>query len=144
MPKTMKPRQSANPKRRIAPPQSLDASQQASLLAAARYVGSALHKRTPSDYGFHPPSNPRPHKSLCDDLRPILRAEAEALFAAGIRKDMISTHREGDLPKYVWSVDNQGEVYEAKIGNDGYHGYRLQRESEDAMRSLLLREWSLR
>ena len=140
----MKPRQSANPKRRIAPSQSLDASQQECLLDATRYVGSALHKRTPSDYGFHPPANPRPHKSLCDDLRMIPRVEAEALFAAGILKSMVSTHCEGDLPKYVWSVDDQDEVYEAKIGNDGYHGYRLDRESEGAMRSLVLREWSLR
>jgi len=140
----MKPRQSANPKRRIAPPQSLDASQQESLLASARYVGSALHKHTPSDYGFHPPTNPRPHKSLCDDLRPLPYPEARALFVAAIRKGMVSTHREGDLPKYVWSVDDQGEVYEAKIGNDGYHGYRLDRESEGAMRSLVLREWGLR
>lgn len=137
-------RQSKDPKRCIAHVKALDASQQEFLLSSARYVGSALHKRTPSDYGFHPPTNPRPHKSLCDDLRPIPCVEAKALFAAGISKNMVSTYQEGDFPKYVWSVDDHGEVYEAKIGNDGYHGYRLDRASENAMRSLVLCEWRLR
>lgn len=140
----IRPRQSNNPKRRIAPPNSLDAQEQASLLAATRYVGSALHKRIPSNYGFHPPTNPRPHKSLCDDLRPVSSQEAQCLFAAGVGKSMISTHREGQLPKYIWSVDELGEAYEAKLGNQGYHGYRLNEEGEKAMRTLVLREWSLR
>lgn len=96
----MKPRQSINPKRRIAPPRFLDISQQETLLTNLRYVGSAFHKRTPSDYGFHPPANPRPHKSLCDDLRQIPYQEARTLFVAGIRKSMVSTYHEGSLPKY--------------------------------------------
>lgn len=118
-------RQSNNPKRRIAEPGALSAQQQDSFLAKARYVGSAIHKLRPADYGFHPPSNPRPHKSLCDDLRPLPAAEARRLFAAGVRKGMISTACVEGLPKYVWSVDHQGEAYEAKWDRDGYHGYRL-------------------
>jgi hypothetical protein len=140
----MKLRQSNNPKRRIAPPGSLSAQEQASLLAATRYVGSALHKRTPGDYGFHPPANPRAHKSLCDDLRAIPLQEAQRLFAAGIGKSMVSTYRGANLPKYVWSVDEWGEVYEAKLGNEGYHGHRLDEDVEHAMRALVLRVWNAR
>lgn len=140
----MNKRQSNNPKRRIALPNSLDRHAQNRLLEETRYVGSALHKRTPSNHGFHPPSSPRPHKALCDDRRSIPREEAQRLFAEGIRKNMISAHHEDHLPKYVWSVDAWGEVYEAKIGNGGYHGYRLDEASEKEMRNLVLRAWSQR
>jgi hypothetical protein len=122
----------------------LSAQEQESLLSVTRYVGSALHKRSAGNYGFHPPANPRPHKSLCDDLRPVPLPEAQRLFAAGIGKSMVSAHREGHLPKYVWSVDEWGEVYEAKLGNEGYHGYRLDEDGERAMRALVLHEWSTR
>ena len=30
------------------------------------YIGSALHKTKPGDYGFQPPVNPRATKSTCD------------------------------------------------------------------------------
>jgi hypothetical protein len=53
----------------------------------------------PADYGFHPPSDPRPHKSLCDDLRTIPAAEARRLFAAGVRNGMISTACVEDLSR---------------------------------------------
>ena len=37
-----------------------------------------------------------------------------------------------------------GEVYEAKFGNDGYHGYRLDREDEKVMCQYVLDEWNRR
>jgi hypothetical protein len=138
----MSKRQSNNPKCRIAPAQSLTLEEQDSLLKKARYVGSAIHKRVPSNYGFHPPSNPRATKAVCDDLRVIPFEEAQILFMAGIRKSMVSTYREeSGLPKYVWAVDAQGEVYEAKTGNGGYHGYRLDEATEKHMRAQVLDEW---
>lgn len=140
----MNQRQSNNPKRRIAPPDLLSIEEKELLLRVSRYVGSALHKSKPANYGFHPPINPRPHKSLCDDKRSIPLQEAQRLFESGIRKGMVSTHREGNLPKYVWSVDEQGEAYEAKLGNEGFHGYRLNEENESAMRNLVLHEWTVR
>jgi hypothetical protein len=48
---------------------------------------------------------------------------------------------DGGTPKYVWSVDADGEVYE-KVDSHGYHGYRL--EEEDDFRSLILKEWAKR
>lgn len=137
-------RQSTNPKRRIAESGSFSAQQQDSLLAKARYIGSAVHKKRPADYGFHPPSNPRPHKSLCDDLRPIPATEADELFKAGVRKGMVSTSFIDGLPKYIWSVDDDGEVYEAKWDRDGYHGYRLDKGSERYQRDCVLKAWGER
>jgi len=140
----MTKRQSNNPKRRIAPAGALDVQSVERLIEVARYVGSALHKQHPGNYGFHPPINPRPHKSLCDDIRSISLEEARLLLETGIKKGMVSIFTQEELPKYVWSVDDEGEAYEAKLGNDGYHGYRLNEENEAAMRRIVLQEWKAR
>lgn len=141
----MPKRDGNTPKRRIAqmgafPPEFFDR-----LAKTARYGGSANHKRRPGDYGFHPPQNPRPHKSLCDGKRPILREEAVRMLTRGIRTQMVSVGLVGDFPKFVWAVDAQGEAYEGKVGEDGatYHGYRLG-EDECAMREWVIEEWTKR
>ena len=129
------------PKRRVAPPGAIT-TETLSNLDRARYVGSAHHKKSPGGYGFNPPVNPRPHKSVCDDLRTINLRQATGLFRAAIRLGMISSYlQDGHLPKFVWAVDDEGEAYEAKLGEDGrsYHGYRLHRD--ERTRSYILREW---
>jgi hypothetical protein len=136
------PRQSKNPKRRLAPPDRLDPLGREVLAAKLLYTGSALHKRRPGDYGFHPPVNPRTWKSLCDGKRPILRTEAAELLRQGLLNGLFSDFPDRGTPKYVWSVDAGGEVYEAKIDSEGYHGYRL--EEEDDFRPLILKEWARR
>jgi hypothetical protein len=112
------------------------------LLHDAAYSGSALHKRHPGDYGFHPPVNPRGWKSLCDGKRVVLKAEAGELFRQGVLNGFFSIFRNDERPKYVWAVDAAGEVYEAKVDSHGYHGYRL--EEEDDFRPLILKEWARR
>jgi hypothetical protein len=112
------------------------------LAAEVTYTGSALHKRHPGDYGFHPPVNPRSWKSLCDGQRVVLKAEEADLLRHGVISGMFSDFPDDGMPKYVWSVDSDGEVYEAKIDSQGYHGYRL--EEEDDFRPLLLKEWARR
>ena len=130
-------------KRRIAPSGSVSSQTKANL-DEARYVGSAHHKTRPADYNFNPPVNPRPGKSLCDDLRPITLREAIKLFRSGINLEMISTHQERGLPKFVWAVDQNGEAYEAILGSDGpsYHGYRLDATAPN--REYVIAEWSQR
>lgn len=138
-------RQSDNPKRRIAPVDEIDPAFLDRFAVEAHYTGSPLHKRIPADYGFHPPANPRPNKSLCDGDRTVRRDEARKLFLEGIRRGMIGEFREGEWPKYVWSVDAEGRVYEAKIerGSGNYHGYELNADDE-AMRRLVADEWNRR
>jgi len=130
------------PNRRIAPADRLNVEARNTLAERLVYVGSALHKSRPADYGFHPPTNPRPTKSLCDGRRTILKDEAELMLRRGIMKGMVSDFIEGTKPKYIWCVDEDGEAYEAKIGNDGYHGYCL--SDEDPMRRVVLKEWKIR
>jgi hypothetical protein len=138
----MKPRQGNDPKRRIAPLDRLALKARTALAEKLVYIGSAHHKRTPGDYGFHPPANPRPWKSLCDGRRTILKAEAVELFRQGILNGMFSDFPNNGIPKFVWSVDKDGEPYEAKIDSLGYHGYHL--EDDDDMRVLVLIEWRKR
>jgi hypothetical protein len=53
---------------------------------------------------------------------------------------MISAPDAEGVPKYIWSVDDEGVPYEAKIGNGGYHGYPLY--PDDDMSAVVLREWA--
>lgn len=137
--------QGNNPKRRIAKHGFYTSAELDGLASAARYAGSPHHKLRPGDYGFDPPVAPRPDRSVCDDKRPVLRDEAVRLLQDGIRRGVMSARADGGWPKYVWSVDDAGEVYEAKLGHDGqrYHGYRLA-EDDEAMRRWVLAEWSRR
>src|SRR5260370_25233662 len=123
----MKARQGSDPKRRIAPSGRLDAEGRRALAARLTYAGSALHKTKPGDYGFQPPVNPRPWKSICDGLRVILLAEARELFRQGTLAGMFSDFADDGVPKYVWSVDAGGEAYEGRISPRTYDckGYRL-------------------
>jgi hypothetical protein len=140
----MRNRQSQDPKRRIAEAGTWSPEALKALLRTITYTGSANHKRRPADYGFHPPVNPRPHKSLCDDLRPVLLQEAKRLFIDGIRRGMVSAYKIDGSPKYVWAVNADDEVYEAKWGRDGYHGYRLDESNEQHQRDYVLQAWKQR
>ena len=137
--------QGNNPKRRIARLGFLAQRELDELASTAQYRGSPLHKTRPADYGFEPPVAPRPSKSVCDGKRVIQSDEAQELLCAGIRLGMVSSHRQGKWPKYVWAVDESGEAYEAKLGHDQrrYHGYRLAKDDR-AMREWVLAEWSKR
>jgi hypothetical protein len=134
-------RQSNNPVDRVAP---LGAHSEEILesLQNAHYVGSSLHKsRQGHGYDLHPPVNPRPTKSLCDDRRAVSWTEATRLFRKGIKLQMVSERLERGLPVRVWSVDHAGEPYVAMLGSDGpnYHGYRLYRDPRQ--RAHILAEW---
>ena len=141
----MPKRQSNRIQRRIVSKDAIDPEILGRYANQARYTGSPHHKRHPADYGFHPPVSPRLTKSLCDGSRRMPLAEAQALFREGIQRGMISACIEGELPKYVWAMDEQGHVYEAKRGGDGseYHGYELGDDDGD-MKRLVVKEWNSR
>ena len=138
-------RQGNNPKRRIAREAEATPEYLAWLSGQVRYTGSPHHKRIPVDYGFDKPASPRPNKSLCDANRCVVADEAQALFDDAISRGMISNYCLGEFPKYVWAVDDEERVYEAKVerGSNSYHGCELG-EDEDAMRQLVIEEWKLR
>ena len=55
---------------------------------------------------------------------------------------MFNNHPADGVPTFVWSIDADRKVYEAKLGRPGYHGYLL--EEEDNMRGVVLKEWAKR
>ncbi len=137
----MPERRGNNPKRRIASQGEAGSADLERIAREARYVGNAHHKRAPADYGFRPPVNPRPHKSLCDGTRIVRAAEARSLFHEAVRRGMVSSHRERGLPKYVWAVDPEGRVFEAKLERRGatYHGYELGANDRHMRREVVAR-----
>jgi hypothetical protein len=133
-----------NPKRRIAPPDLLTVAQRAELAQAVKYVASGHHKRNPADYGLER-TNPRPTKSLCDLVKIVPLDEAKAMLGKGILQGMFSDFFFEEYPKFIWCVDADGEVYEAKtnpVTRGVYHGYRL--EEDDNMRANIERVWNQR
>ena len=144
----LRKREGNRPDRRILPASASTPGERAALLKEVIYIGSAHHKRRPGDYGFNPPSNPRPSKTPCDPKGkdPVLVAKARALFGAGMAKGMFSALGESGLPKYVWAVDANGVAFEAKSRPEHeteYHGYPLG-DDEAVMRSYVLGEWKQR
>ena len=139
-------REGNRPDRRIWDEAATTMEQREALCRKIRYVGSANHKLRPGDYGFIPSHNPRPSKSPCDALRSVLIKEASELFQNGIMRGMVSRFEPEGIPKYVWAVDADGEVYEAKAKADQetvYHGYRIG-EDEQSVREYVLEEWKKR
>lgn len=121
-----------------------DAAARQALVGRIRYVGSGHHKRNPADYGLER-TNPRPTKSLCDAVTPILLQEASELLRQGVLHAMFSSPAQDGLPKYIWCVSASGVVFEAKTHPNTpgvYHGYPL--EAEDDVRAYVLDFWRQR
>lgn len=133
-----------NPKRRVIAHEAVTPECVDSLKRGVHYIGSGHHKRNPADYGFDR-ANPRPTKSLCDANRVIAQAEAQKLIMDGISRRMFSSPLEDGWPKYIWSVSDNGEVFEAKTHPNTpgqYHGYPL--ADEDDMRDYISIIWNER
>ena len=146
----MKPERNRFRDRRVAPEETLSTVALADLAGRVRYAvgprdNNGHHKLHPGNYRFTPPVAPRQAKSVCDDLRPILVAEARSLFESGIANGMVSAFPAGGTPKYIWAIGLDNEVYEAKTDppNVVYHGYRLG-ETERRLRDEIRRVWRRR
>lgn len=138
-------RTSFDPTRRISETHDWSDEQRKDLANHAKYVGSGHHKRYPANYGLER-TNPRRTATVCDGERVFKLEEALSLLASGIRKGMVSTILEAEgMPKYIWSVSEEGQPFEAKTSANTpwhYHGYPL--DENDAMRERVLKAWKER
>lgn len=141
----MPKRHSNDPRRHILAAGELSTVDRERLLRETRYLGSGLHKKDRDRYSFTEPCTPRLHKTMCDLKRPIDFDEARELFAQGIGRGMISKKMIDGFPVFVWSVDADGEVYEAKPNDNAkvYHGYPLG-PRDGVFPELVRREWKRR
>ena len=118
------PRRSGNNKRRLLtdPSEALIND----LLRRAHYGPSAKHKRHPHLYGLEPFRGNRGDATLCDAHAGFTPAQAStipALLERGIQAGLI-----GDTQRVIWTVADNGWIYEARRTNPAsheFHGYPL-------------------
>lgn len=138
-------RSKPKPKTVIASLEDLTVAARQELARTARYCGSPYHKSRPADYGMEELPKPRPDKTRCDEERDFLQAEAIRLLTDGFKKGLVSRRTEGNWPQYVWAVDDEGVVYEARLTNreqGEYHGYPMR--ADDKFSEVVSREWRSR
>jgi hypothetical protein len=134
-----------NPKRRMLKVEQCDFESLAELASQAKYGGNPEHKRNPGNFGLTPPSGPRPGKSLCDSVKVFTKQEALDLLKKGIKNGLVSDRFEGQWPKNVWSVMEDGTPLEAQLESaeqGAYHGYPMQ--TEDPFCEEVIKEWRIR
>lgn len=114
------------------------------LASRAMYGGNPEHKRNPGDFGLTPPSSPRQHKTLCDEVGIFKRKEAQQLLQRGLRRGMVSKQQRGGWPQNIWVLVNNDTALEAQLENSimgVYHGYPL--ASNDPFREVILERWRI-
>lgn len=138
-------RQGNNPKRKVISPENINEALLAQLREKAKYVGSPHHKCRPADYDM-PAGDPRPIKSVCDFKRKFPLERAIDLMKAGIKAGMFSQPDATGMPKYIWAVATDDEVFECKTHPNTpweYHGYPIS-GNEKGFPDYILDEWKKR
>ena len=133
-------RRKFNSKRRLH--KGLDKARANTIAQSIAYRGSPHHKRVPGDFGFTPPSSPRPGKTLCDGVGIFQVRVANRLLRKGAECGLVSNDADQGFPRYIWVVTENGDVLEARCDNPKqgmYHGYPL--EHNDPMSDMVIRRW---
>ncbi|MBM3422612.1 MAG: hypothetical protein FJY09_05110 [Chlorobi bacterium] len=136
----MRKRGSFNDKRRFMGPADPEVLNE--IVSRVSYGGNPEHKRNPGDFGLTPPAQPRPDKSLCDEIGVFRRAEAERLLRDGLKRGMVSEHWRQGFPRNIWSVTADGKPVEAQLENAAsgvYNGYPMPRS--DYFAQAVLQRW---
>lgn len=136
-----------NPKRRIRKWEgnAADISYGKALAAEVHYTGNPAHKRDPGDFDLTPPSAARQNATLCDDAGLFKRKDAKLLLRNGAKKGLVDARSKGEFPLLIWSVNDDGIVFEAQLENaeqGDYHGYPM--PISDPLRPDILRAASKR
>lgn len=101
------------------------------LSGRAQYEPYAKHKRHPRAFGLEPISEISDDPTYCDEhagFTPDDMARIPGLMCRGIAAGLTSKAESGGNPRLLWSIDDNGWVYEARLTNEGqalYHGYPL-------------------
>lgn len=118
------------------------ADERAALARRLSYGGNPVHKRNPGDFNLDPPAAARPNKTLCDAAGIFRRSIALDLLRTGVGKGLTSPFKEGEFPKHIWAVSDNGLALEAKLDDarlGRYHGYPLL--EDDPFRDVVLKAW---
>ena len=104
-----------NPKRRIKKLSDDDLNHYSDLAEKIEYGGNPEHKRNPGDFGLTPPYGPRPGKSLCDTVSVFSKKKALEYLKTGLKNGLVSEKFNGEWPKNIWSVTEDGYPLEAQL-----------------------------
>lgn len=140
-------RGSDNDKRRLHPDPRAGALE--SLIERAVYNGTSKHKENPLRFDLPVYTGRRGDETLCDrdaGFAPDDRKTIPALLIRGIRAGLIGHIERQGIPTILWSVSDQGWIFEARISNVGladYHGYPV-RPSESITEQIYcrFRDWA--
>jgi hypothetical protein len=137
-------RSSENDPRELLEPSPPLAAREA-LAANATLVPYAKHKKSPGEYGLKPYEGEHEDPSYCDDHAGFWKKDmderAEMLLQRGVLAGLWGDKTKKGDPSMLWSVDNNGWLYEAQITNPGYaqyHAYPVQ-PTEAIARKVLAR-----
>jgi hypothetical protein len=121
-------RSSDNEKRKLrAMPADLERRE---LSARATYAGSGKHKVNPRAFGLEPAA-PAADDTFCDGhagFTPEDMTLAPELLRRGVLAGLLGHNEKGGDPTLLWTVDDRGWVFEARITiptQAVYHGYPL-------------------
>ena len=102
------------------------------LAGRVRYEPSPRHKKTPTEYNLTPSVL---RGTLCEDSRVFKSGKpstklkkAKTLLRGGIKGGLVSEQWDGEFPKRIWAVTDDGEPFEARLENREqgiYHGFPL-------------------
>jgi len=126
-PRALPPRASDNDKRRLN--QMPDQAAITRLLQTATYRGISRHKGNPRQFGLPPNNRPRGDETLCDvhaNFQPADMATVPTLLRRGLTAGLIGEVETQGIPTMIWTVADDGWIFEARITNAGrpdYHGY---------------------
>ncbi len=102
----------------------------AALAERASFEGYSKHKRNPRAFGLDPFNGDPGDSTFCDSHASFLPADMSRvpeLLRRGILAGLVgSTQDNSGDPTMVWTVDDNGWIYEARITHPGravYHGY---------------------
>lgn len=99
------------------------------LLSKASYIPYSKHKKNPQAYGLKPYEGIHEDPTYCDEhagFGPQDMSRTQVLLERGIRAGLLGKSRKKGDPGLLWTVDDNGWIYEAQISNPGYgqyHGY---------------------
>jgi hypothetical protein len=129
------------PPARIAPPRSRNntkrrlnallptAAERQDLAGRATFGPYSKHKYHPTAYGLRPYSGQDEERTYCDEHAKFGKpgfARIPILLRRGILLGLWSEYLPGGDPTMLWTIDDNGWIYELRVSNVGramYHGY---------------------
>jgi len=97
--------------------------------AKARYGIFSKHKFHPTAYRLKPYAGPDEERTYCDAHAHFLPEDfprVDRLLRRGIMAGLWGDHPADGDPRMLWTIDDNGWIYELRITNAGlsdYHGY---------------------